>query len=146
MFDENGERTNFISKKRRAQAVKFQTYKAEKIVKKFKGLLGSKKEKTKNQYELFSKLDKFDLDDYKKLYQYSKKIKIDFLSTPFDLESVDFLKSLVPAFKISSSDINNFPLIRKIADTKKPVILSTGASNIKEIKRAVNILSKNTKR
>ena len=145
MFDENGERTNFISKKRRAQAVKFQTYKAEKIVKKnSKAYWDLKKEKTKNQYELFSKLDKFDLDDYKKLYQ--KKIKIDFLSTPFDLESVDFLKSLVPAFKISSSDINNFPLIRKIADTKKPVILSTGASNIKEIKRAVNILSKNTKK
>ena len=135
------------AKKGGAQAVKFQTYKAEKIVKKnSKAYWDLKKEKTKNQYELFSKLDKFDLDDYKKLYQYSKKIKIDFLSTPFDLESVDFLKSLVPAFKISSSDINNFPLIRKIADTKKPVILSTGASNIKEIKRAVNILSKNTKK
>ena len=135
------------AKKGGAQAVKFQTYKAEKIVKKnSKAYWDLKKEKTKNQYELFSKLDKFNLEDYKKLYEYSKKIKIDFLSTPFDLESVDILKSLVPAFKISSSDINNFPLIRKIADTKKPVILSTGASNIKEIKRAVNILSKNTKK
>ncbi len=135
------------AKKGGAQAVKFQTYKAEKIVKKnSKAYWDLKKEKTKNQYELFSKLDKFNLEDYKKLYEYSKKIKIDFLSTPFDLESVDILKSLVPAFKISSSDINNFPLIRKIADTKKPVILSTGASNIKEIKRALQILSKNTKK
>ena len=136
-----------LAKKGGAQAVKFQTYKAEKIVKKnSKAYWDLKKEKTKTQYELFSKLDKFDLDDYKNLSKYSKKNKIDFLSTPFDLDSVNFLNSLVPAFKISSSDINNYPLIKKIAATKKPVILSTGASNIKEIKKAVQILEKKTKK
>ena len=136
-----------LAKKGGAQAVKFQTYKAEKIVKKkSKAYWDLKKEKTKTQYELFSKLDKFNSDDYKKLSKYSKKNKIDFLSTPFDLDSVNFLSSLVPAFKISSSDINNYPLIRKIAATKKPVILSTGASNINEIKKAVEILEKKTKK
>lgn len=136
-----------LAKKGGAQAVKFQTYKAEKIVKKnSKAYWDLKKEKTKTQYELFSKLDKFNLDDYKNLSKYSKKNRIDFLSTPFDLDSVNFLSSLVPVFKISSSDINNYPLIRKIADTKKPVILSTGASNIDEIKKAVKILEKKTKK
>jgi sialic acid synthase SpsE len=136
-----------LAKKGGAQAVKFQTYKADKIVKiKSKAYWDLKKEKTKTQYELFSKLDKFDVEDYKKLSQFSKKNKIDFLSTPFDLDSVEFLNPLVPLFKISSSDINNIPLIRKIASTQKPVLLSTGASNIDEIKKAVKILSKKTKK
>jgi N-acetylneuraminate synthase len=136
-----------LSKIGGAQAVKFQTYKADKIVKvKSKAYWDLKKEKTRTQYELFSKLDKFEEEEYKKLSQFSKKNKIDFLSTPFDLDSVKFLNPLVPLFKISSSDINNIPLIRAIASTQKPVLLSTGASNIDEIKKAVKILSKKTKK
>ena len=64
------------AKKGGAQAVKFQTYKAEKIVKKnSKAYWDLKKEKTKNQYELFSKLDKFDLDDYKNFINIAKRLK-----------------------------------------------------------------------
>ncbi len=136
-----------LAKRGGADAAKFQTYKAEKIVKKnSKAYWDIKKEKTKSQFELFSKLDKFQPKDYKNLALYCKKLKIDFLSTPFDLESVSFLNPLVPLFKISSSDITNIPLIKKIANCRKPVILSTGASNIDEIKSAVKILRKGTKK
>ena len=136
-----------LAKKGGADAAKFQTYKAEKIVKKnSKAYWDLKKEKTQSQFELFSKLDKFQPKDYKNLALYCKKLKIDFLSTPFDLESVSFLNPLVPLFKISSSDITNIPLIKKIANCRKPIILSTGASNIEEIKSAIKILKKGTKK
>jgi sialic acid synthase SpsE len=133
-----------LAKKSGLNAVKFQTYKAENLViKNSPAYWDIKKEKTTSQYKLFKKLDKFDNKDYLELYNYSKKIKIDFLSTPFDLDSVDFLKKIVPAFKIASADINNFPLLKKISLTKKPIILSTGASTIKEIQAALKILKKN---
>ncbi len=133
------------AKKGGAQAVKFQTYKAEKIVKRSsKAYWDTSKEKTKSQFELFSKYDKFGLNEYKKLANFCKKTKIDFLSTPFDLDAVDKLKNLVPVFKISSSDITNYPLLNKISKTRKPVIISTGASNLNEIKGAIKILKKGT--
>jgi sialic acid synthase SpsE len=141
----NAKRLIFLAKKNGADAAKFQTYKASKLA-----MINSKaywnltKEKTKSQYDLFSKFDKFNKSDYEILSKYCKKINIDFLSTPFDLESVDMLKSLVPAFKISSSDITNYPLLNKISKTKKPVIISTGASELSEIKNAIKILSKGT--
>ena len=73
-----------------------------------------------------------------------KKHKIEFMSTPFDEESVDMLISIgMKAFKVASCDITNFPLLEFIAKKKKPILLSTGASNIDEIKKAVNLIKKN---
>ena len=69
------------------------------------------------------------------MYEYCKKIKIEFLSTPFDEAAVDMLNPMVKFYKISSSDITNFPLIKKIASKRKPIILSTGASSLNEIKK-----------
>ena len=133
------------AKKGGAQAVKFQSYKAEKIAKRnSKAYWDTSKEKTKSQFELFSKYDKFGLNEYKQLANFCKKAEIDFLSTPFDVDVVDQLKNLVPVFKISSSDITNFPLLNKISKTRKPVIISTGASNLNEIKSAIKILKKGT--
>ncbi len=130
-----------------AQAIKLQSYKAEKLASKYAGAYWDKKEEQENsQLKLYKKFDKFNYDDYEKIYNYCKKIKIDFIITPFDLECIDFFKNKVKYFKISSSDITNLPLIEKIADTKKPVILSTGASNILEIKRAYKILRKKVKK
>ncbi len=121
-----------------ADAIKFQTYKADSLASKFSPAYWDlKKEKTKNQNELFKKYDKFDEKDYKKLKKFCDKIKIEFLSTPFDNKSAKFLSKLVKCFKISSSDITNKPFIKYICRFKKPIILSTGASNIFEIKRAV---------
>jgi len=132
-----------LAKKGGAHAAKFQTYTAEKLAKvNSKAYWDTSKEKTKSQFELFSKFDKFKSDDYKKLARFCRKIKIDFLSTPFDLDSVQMLKPLVPAFKISSSDITNYPLLEKIAKTRKPTIISTGASTIDEIRNAIKILKK----
>ena len=59
-----------------------------------------------------------------------KKKGINFLSTPFDEDSVNYLKKLVPFFKIASADINNYPLLKSVAKTYKPVLISTGASKI----------------
>lgn len=121
-----------------AHAIKFQTYKADSLASKFTPAYWDlKKEKISNQNELFAKYDKFNEKDYKKLKNYCDKIKIEFLSTPFDNKSAKFLSKLVKCFKISSSDITNKPFIKYICKFKKPIILSTGASNIFEIKRAV---------
>jgi len=127
-----------------ANAVKFQTYKADLITSKNSpAYWDKKKEKTKSQYELFKKYDLFNFSDYLELYRFSKKIRVDFASTPFDIESVDYLSKIVVFFKISSSDITNFPLLKKVASKKKLIILSTGASSLKEIQEAVNFLRKN---
>tara|TARA_B100000902_G_scaffold398972_1_gene467761 strand:- start:2300 stop:3346 length:1047 start_codon:yes stop_codon:yes gene_type:complete len=127
-----------------ANAVKFQTYKAKYIASKYaKAYWDTKKEKCKNQYELFKKYDQFNEKEYAELKKYCTKIKIDFMSTPFDLESAKFLNKYVSCFKISSSDITNYPLLKLISSFKKPVILSTGASNLKEITSAVKIFKNN---
>ena len=122
-----------------AHAAKFQTYKAKTLASKNSpAYWDQSKEKTNSQYALFKKYDKFGDSEYKELAKYCLKYGIDFLSTPFDLEAVDTLSNLVPAFKIASADITNIPLIKKCAKYKKPIIMSTGASSLEEISYAVN--------
>lgn len=133
----------YLAKKGGANAVKFQTYKADKITSKYnQAYWDQREEKTSSQIELFKKYDKFNEKDYILLSKYCKKINIDFSSTPFDLDSVDYLKKIVKFFKISSSDITNFELIKKVAKTNLPICLSTGASNIDEIREARNLIRK----
>ena len=130
-----------------ADAIKFQTYKANKIAAKISPYYWDiKKEKTKSQYQLFSKYDHFNYKDYKLLSGYCKKKKIEFLSTPFDSNAVDFLYPLVNIYKISSSDITNYPLLEKVSSKRKPVILSTGASTVKEIRNALKIINRKVKK
>lgn len=125
-----------------ADGIKFQYYKAEKITSIYSpAYWDTKKEKIKSQYELFKKYDKFTYKNYKTLQLHCKKKKIDFLCTPFDFEAAKELNNLVDVFKISSSDITNKPLIKYISKFNKPIILSTGASNLKEIKRAISWIS-----
>ena len=132
------------AKKSGADAAKFQTYKAELITSKNSpSYWDVKKEKTKSQFKLFKKYDHFTKNHYHILYEYCKKVGIDFASTPFDHDAVDMLDSYVTYFKISSSDITNYPLLKKIASKNKPILLSTGASSIIEIKNAIKILKKN---
>ena len=126
-----------------AQAIKLQVYKAEKIVSKYaKSYWDKSVEKEESQLKLYRKLDGFNFKDYNKIYNYCKKIKIDFLVTPFDIDTIDFFKNKTKYFKISSSDITNFPLLSKVASTAKKIILSTGASTKKEIKNALKVLKK----
>ena len=83
-------------------------------------------------------------EDFIKIKKYCKKKKIDFLSTPAEFKSIDFLKSFkMKYFKIASGEITNLPYLIKIAKLKKKIILSTGMSDIKEIKKALDILISN---
>jgi len=124
-----------------ADAVKFQTYKAEKLASKYSpAYWDTSKEPTTSQYDLFKKFDSFEEEDYRELARFSKDNNILFLSTPFDFEAVDVLDELMPIFKISSSDITNIPFIRYIAKKQKPVFLSTGASTVDEIDEAVRAI------
>lgn len=127
-----------------AHGAKFQTYKAQSLAMKDSPAYWDQKEEvTRTQFELFSKYDSFGPEDYQELAEYCGELGIDFLSTPFDLEAVQFLRNLVPFFKIASADITNLPLLRAIAKTGKPAVLSTGASNLEEISSAVETLSVN---
>jgi len=131
------------AKKAGADAVKFQTYKAEKLaVMDSPAYWDRTKENTDSQYRLFKKYDKFGQKEFCLLAEHCAKNDIIFLSTPFDFAAVDFLDELVPFFKISSSDINNIPFVRYIAKREKPIILSTGASTIAEIDEAVRTIRK----
>src|SRR5688572_19402867 len=91
-----------------ADAIKFQTYKAETIASKDSPYYWDiSKEPTRSQFELFKKYDKFWKKEFEELKKYCDKTGIEFLSTPFDAESAKFLNDLMPVFKISSSDITN---------------------------------------
>ena len=118
----------------KADAVKFQTYTAETIAaKKSPYYWDLKKVKIKSQYNLFKKYDKFKESEYIKLKKICDFYKIEFLSTPFDLNSAIFLNKLVKFFKIASADLTNLMLLDQVCKFRKPVLLSTGASNFEEI-------------
>lgn len=122
-----------------AEAIKFQTYKASTLASKDSpAYWDTTKEPTQSQFDLFSKHDKFWKSEMVELKQYCDTVGIEFMSTPFDLESAKFLNDLMPVFKISSSDITNKPFIKFVAGFGKPVILSTGASQLHEIQEAVS--------
>lgn len=123
-----------------AHAAKFQSYKAEKIAARTSpAYWDTSKEPTTSQFELFKKYDSFGPEQYQELAAFCREQGIDFLSTPFDLEAVDFLDPLMDVFKIASADITNVPLLRKCAAKGKPLLLSTGASTLPEIEYAVRI-------
>ncbi|MCX8144225.1 MAG: N-acetylneuraminate synthase family protein [Bacteroidia bacterium] len=126
-----------------ADAIKFQSYKAETLASKDSPYYWDiNKEPTRSQYELFKKYDKFWKKEYEELKKYCDKVGIEFLSTPFDIESARFLNDLMPAFKISSSDITNLQFIEYQCSFNKPIILSTGASYLWEIQEAVEVVEK----
>jgi N-acetylneuraminate synthase len=128
-----------------ADAVKFQTFHADNIVTRTAAKADYQKNTTsseESQYDMIKKLELSD-DVFFELSEYSKKREIFFLSTPFDEESVDFLDQIgVPAFKIPSGEITNVPLLKKIAEKKKPVILSTGMATLGEVEDAFHYLKK----
>ena len=124
-----------------ANAVKFQSYKANTITSKNSPAYWDQNEEpTDSQYKLFQKFDKFNEKEYLELADYCKEIGIIFLSTPFDFESADYLDALMPIYKISSSDITNIPFIEHIAQKNKPIFISTGASTLGEIEKAINTI------
>jgi len=122
-----------------ADAVKFQSYKADTLASKDSpAYRDTTKEKTLSQHELFKKYDKFWKEEFIQLKDYCDKSNIEFMSTPFDKESAIFLNDIMDVYKISSSDITNKPFIEFLCKFKKPLILSTGASNLDEITDALD--------
>ena len=89
----------------------------------------------------------FGKKEYKELILFAKKINIEFICTPFDVPSLQFLENLnFPAYKIASADLVNIPLQKKIAETMKPIFLSTGGGNFKDIERAYKNINSINKR
>lgn len=122
-----------------ADAIKFQTYRANTIASKDSPFYWDlTKEPTRSQFELFQKYDKFWKKEFEELKTHCDKAGIEFLSTPFDVESSVFLNELMDVFKISSSDITNKPFIKHLCSFRKPIILSTGASYLWEVQEAVS--------
>jgi N,N'-diacetyllegionaminate synthase len=127
-----------------ADAVKFQTFKAENLVSKNAQKADYQKQTTSTSESQFNMIKKLELDveAHKELIAYCQEKDIIFLSTPFDHESIDLLSGLkMEIFKIPSGEITNLPYLRHIGSLDKRVILSTGMSNIEEVKEALNILT-----
>ena len=136
-----------------AHCIKFQTYKAEKLCtpsaprfwspKDFNNFEEEKEDG--NQIDSYSILDSFGEREHIELKHLCDKYNIEFMSTPFDEESADYLDNMgMPAFKIASCDLTNLPFLDHISRKKKIVMLSTGAANISEISEAIEVVSAHT--
>ncbi|MBN1405323.1 MAG: N-acetylneuraminate synthase [Candidatus Omnitrophica bacterium] len=131
------------AKKAGADAVKFQSFKAENLAKESAKKAQYQQRTTpanESQLDMLKKLE-LGMKEHKALISYCRKKGILFLSTPFDLESVSLLNNFgLKIFKIPSGEIINLPLLRKIGSLKKKIIMSTGMSDICDIRSALNIL------
>lgn len=144
---ENAKRLIKVAAEAGADYIKFQTFKADKLVSK----VASKAEYQKrnfldtgdSQYEMLKKME-MPYEWHYELIEYSEKNKIKFLSTGFDEDSIDFLSKLnLDLFKIPSGEITNKPYLQHIASKKKPIIISTGMANMSEIQAALDVLVQN---
>ena len=126
-----------------ADAVKFQTFKASKVISPAAEKAAYQRKTTGekgSQLEMAQALE-LSFDDFRALKQYCDSQNIIFLSTPFDEESVEFLQAVgVHAFKVSSGDLTNDRLLRQIARHGKPIVLSTGMSTLEEVRQAFDQL------
>jgi N,N'-diacetyllegionaminate synthase len=134
-----------IAKEAGADAIKFQTFKAEKLVSRVAPKAEYQKGTTDKEESQLNMLKKLELDAvaHRELIKYCKKKRIIFLSTPFDFESIDLLNTLdIKIFKIPSGEITNLPYLKKIGSLKKKIIMSTGIADLGEIEDALEILIK----
>jgi N,N'-diacetyllegionaminate synthase len=130
-----------LAKKCGADTVKFQNFTATNLVKsnakKTQYQLNTTP-KSQSHYEMLQKLELKEID-FLKIVNFCRKIKIEFLSTPYDVESVDLLEKLnVKRYKVASTDLVDLILHKKLISTKKPILISTGASNLQEIEKTMN--------
>jgi N,N'-diacetyllegionaminate synthase len=129
----------------KADVIKFQTFNAERQVTKNADKANYQIEtttKSETQYSMLKKLE-LSAEMHEELIAYCKSKKIEFLSTGFDIQSIDLLESLGQRlFKIPSGEITNYSYLKHIGELHKPVILSTGMSNLHEIESALDLLIK----
>ncbi|MEK5146257.1 N-acetylneuraminate synthase [Psychrobacillus sp. FSL K6-4615] len=134
-----------VAKQAGADAVKFQTFKAENLVTRSAQQANYQVENLGEVTSQFKMLKKLELsyDEFVKLKYYCDANEIEFLSTPFDIESVDFLLNDIgmSKFKIPSGELTNSPFIHYIATKKKPIILSTGMATMKDIHEALSFIA-----
>ncbi len=120
-----------------ADAVKFQTFRADRLMIPGEGRLEQQEPGAETAYQLFQRME-LSREAHEQLKAHAQARGIVFLSTPFDEESVDFLDQLgVPAFKVASADITHLHLLRHIASKRKPILLSTGMSYLGEVSDAL---------
>lgn len=126
-----------------AGAIKFQTYTAARLATRTsRAYWDESLEPTESQFELFSRYERFGEAEYRRIMDECVSVGIAFATSAFDVESIDWLDDLVDVFKVASGDITNVPLLRRVARTGKPVLLSTGASTLDEIRNAVETLDR----
>ena len=132
-----------VAKKSGADAIKFQAFNSSEIASKFTPLANyQKKQKTTTQYSLLNKLELSE-QSLTKIKKYCDKKGITFMASAFDIASLRFLKKLnLKIFKIPSGEINNLPYLNELGKYNKKILLSTGASEIKDIKFAIDTLVK----
>jgi len=125
----------------KADSIKFQMYKASKLVTKTAPKYWDDENQNETQFDVFKKLDSLTDEQWKQIFEYSQKKGLTCFSTPFDEKSVDFLFSIgVPAFKIASADITHIPLIKHIAKKNIPIFISTGMATDDDIKYAIETI------
>lgn len=135
-----------VAKEAGADYVKFQTFKANKIASKHANKADYQKQQTDAEENQVAMLKKLELSeaDHDELIAYCNEKNIKFLSTAFDLESIDLLKNLgIKLGKIPSGELTNLPYLRKMAASFEQIILSTGMANLQEIEDSVKILLEN---
>ena len=127
-----------------ADAVKFQTFKADRIISRFAKKAEYQKQTTdpgESQLDMVRKLE-LSTEDHEKLIEHCLSLGVMFLSTPFDFESIKLLDSLgMQIFKVPSGEISNLPYLRMVGSLRKKIILSTGMATLGEIETALNILT-----
>ena len=124
-----------------ADAVKFQTYSSDRLAAKWAPTYWDDAS-GRTQHEVFAERSLLSEDDYVRIARHARELGVTFLSTPFDPDAAALLHRIgVPAFKIASADITHLPLLRAAASFGKPVLLSTGASSIQEVRQAVDALA-----
>jgi N,N'-diacetyllegionaminate synthase len=133
-----------IAKKAGADAVKFQTWITDEIIRKDTAKVNYQKKSLNDNETQYQMLKKYELrfDQFNTLIKYCKKKKIIFLTTAFDLKSLEFVKNRINIIKIPSGENNNYPLLKRIGQLNKNTFLSTGMSSIKDIAYALKILIK----
>jgi len=128
-----------------ADIVKFQTARLNSLVSKSAPMANYQKRNTGQEESQLKMLEKLLLpyEAFTELAEYCKMVGIEFLSTPFDLESIHFLRDMVSFWKIPSGEVTDYPYLAEIGRTKLPVVLSTGMCELPEIERAIEVLRRN---
>lgn len=126
-----------------ADCVKFQTFKAHQIVTKTSPKAKYQLEvtdRTESQFDMLKKME-LDMEDYRILLKKCKELDIDFLSTPYNIEDIDFLESLnVTGYKVASGQLTELPFLKYLATKQKTMIISTGMANLSDVFLAVETI------